>query len=78
MNVYNATEIAYKRGYDKGYNDGVEETLKNSTLGEKGHWIFEDGWITCSNCGCQPYKNENKIDFNNLYKKCPNCKATMD
>lgn len=43
-----------------------------------GKWIFENGYITCSNCKCQPYKQSKTIDYYNLHNYCPNCGAKMD
>ena len=43
-----------------------------------GHWKFYNGYITCSICGEQPYKDSINIDFDNLWKICPGCGARMD
>ncbi len=45
---------------------------------EHGTWKFVNGFITCSMCGCQPYKHSTHISFDNLWKICPNCGARMD
>lgn len=39
---------------------------------KRGKWMSLNGWITCSECGCEP-PNETNIesDF------CPNCGADM-
>ncbi len=39
---------------------------------KRGEWVSLNGWITCSECGCEP-PNETNIesDF------CPNCGADM-
>lgn len=42
-----------------------------------GKWVFVDGYITCNRCGCQPYKEHKHIDFDNLYKRCPECGTHM-
>lgn len=44
-----------------------------------GEWVFNrDGYICCSKCGCQPYRESRTIDFDNLWERCPNCGAKMD
>ena len=42
-----------------------------------GQWKFDNGYITCSVCGEQPYKDSMHIDFDNLWKICPGCGARM-
>lgn len=42
-----------------------------------GEWIFFRGYITCSSCKAQPYREHRHIDFDNLYKRCPECGAHM-
>ena len=68
MNVYDASEQAYKRGYEAGQRDARK----------KGRWIYrkETKWILwdtshyeCSNCGNgNPWHN---------FNYCPNCGADM-
>lgn len=43
-----------------------------------GMWVFVDGYITCNCCDCQPYRGHKHIDFDNLYKRCPECGARMN
>lgn len=43
-----------------------------------GKWILQDGYITCSSCFEQPYRNHRHIDFQKLYQRCPFCGAKMD
>lgn len=64
------------------YKD-VESFIKNAPAADVeevryGRWIMQDGYITCNCCGCQPYKNSRNIDFDNLWRRCPDCGAKMD
>ena len=71
MKEHDATEQAYKRGYEDGKRDAVK----------RGHWIEKedplgDTYFDCSVCGesfCfiegEPYENS--------YLFCPNCGADM-
>ena len=69
MNVYEATEIAYKNGYEAGKRDAVKH----------GRWIEvnkhrdPEGWIECdykcSNCGEISWEEGNY---------CPWCGTKMD
>ncbi len=43
MKEFDATELAYKNGYEKGYADGLKK--------RQGHWIEHDGGLVCSECG---------------------------
>ena len=46
MDVYTATEEAYKNGYAKGYEIGKKDSVKH------GHWIIGlDESCMCSECG---------------------------
>ena len=71
MDIYSATEEAYKRGVRLGYEVGKSEGAKH------GRWTeAEDGdGAVCSVCG---------EDFCNVYLEverflyCPNCGAKMD
>ena len=67
------------KGYDKIVNDVLQRILMNDIFNDdRGQWIFEDGWVTCSKCGAQPYKGRKNIDFDNLDEVCPECGARMD
>lgn len=43
-----------------------------------GEWVLKNGYITCSECGCEPYALARRIDFDNLHHYCPACGAKMD
>jgi len=44
-----------------------------------GEWKLNmDGYISCSECECEPYRESRTIDFDHLWKRCPNCGAKMD
>lgn len=62
--------VAYKGDIDAIPTADVEEV-------KHGKWVFVDGYITCNRCGCQPYREHKHIDFNNLYKRCPECGTHM-
>ena len=38
-----------------------------------GRWVWVNGWVSCSVCGCEP-PSETNITSN----YCPNCGAKMD
>ena len=69
MNTYEATELAYKNGYEQGKKDAVVN----------GRWIFKHDPITdpkgyfvrivCSNCDLHTGQKSNY---------CPQCGAKMD
>lgn len=45
MDIWMASEEAYKKGYAKGYEDGKRDAVKH------GHWIIGlDGSYMCSEC----------------------------
>ena len=68
MNIYDASEQAYKRGYEAGQRDARK----------KGRWlswgIFDD-LAKCSVCG----KDSFTLHFVNYqnFNYCPNCGADM-
>lgn len=71
MDVYSATEEAYKNGYEKGYSKGLEDA-KNTEYGE---WIDvpsmlgTKGWkVKCSLCNAFEYHPRSF---------CPNCGKRM-
>ena len=64
MKTYEATELAYKNGYEKGKQDAVKH----------GQWEMErKNWRKCSNCGFG-----RNIDTQRGWNYCPNCGAKMD
>ena len=79
MKEYEATELAYKNGYAKGYEDGKMDARK------KGVWIAnqvevfspltEEPYLLdvlqCSVCG-------EYFDVSEARNFCPNCGAKMD
>lgn len=69
MNYYEATEIAYKNGYEAGKNDAVVH----------GRWRYEGLNAVCSNCGFKWFEGCQECgvcpsDVN----YCPHCGAKMD
>lgn len=66
MNIYDASEQAYKRGYEAGQRDARK----------KGRWEWHAALVNpyalCSNCGC----GLAKTDALNFYY-CPYCGADM-
>lgn len=67
MDIYSATEEAYKRGYEDGKRDAVVHGRWINTE-EKPHLIYR-----CSECG-------DKWSYGVMLhcKYCPNCGAKMD
>ena len=65
MDIYDATEIAYKNGYEQGMKDAVKH----------GKWIFKTingrEHMKCSNC----LKSQTPTG---VFTYCPNCGAKMD
>ena len=67
---YNISEMSYKNGYAKGYEDG-----KNS--GKHGHWIIRsvghgahaNNWAECSEC---------HVCGSPMWKVCPVCETRME
>lgn len=70
MKTYEATEQAYKNGYEKGKQDAVKH----------GRWVLrqDDGYecYECSSCRANPL-NDN-AERPSLSDYCPNCGARMD
>ena len=67
MDKYTATEMAYKHGYEKGYEAAKAEE-------KHGHWIIhkvgrQAAWAECSEC---------LVCGNSRWKRCPVCEAKMD
>lgn len=70
MKEYDATELAYKKGYVKGYEDGKRDAVKHGHMVERivDH---ECPWYKvydCSECGCS-------VEI--WHNFCPNCGAKM-
>jgi len=68
MNIYDATEQAYKNGYQQGKRDAVKH----------GRWINEVellyGWIPMNSVVCSACHEANGLGT----AYCPNCGAQMD
>ena len=68
---HNISEMAYKNGYAKGYEDGKRDS------GKRGHWIIKSSghganatnWAECSECHVCGSPN---------WKVCPVCETKMD
>lgn len=79
MKTHDATEQAYKNGYDKGYADGVASNRK------KGEWLYDSGSgrYFCSNCGKKAldlkitYEDDSTLSETILSDYCPHCGADM-
>lgn len=73
MNIHDATEQAYKKGYEDGKRDAVEHGWWDDT----GRYLFGNGRkaICCSICGCA-LSEEEYHQYNWNY--CPVCGAKMD
>ena len=61
----------------------VENLIKNAPTADvtevkHGKWVLKNGYITCSECGCEPYVLARRIDFDNLHHYCPDCGAKMN
>jgi hypothetical protein len=67
MKEYEATEIAYKRGYEQGMKDAVKH----------GRWESKGSNIYCTNCG-KGYRISVGGPNVFLFKHCPECGAKMD
>lgn len=67
MDIYSATEEAYKRGYEAGKRDAVAH----------GRWIEHMNKFICTNC-----KGRALLHFGGmghcLSNHCPHCGAKMD
>lgn len=83
MNIYDATEIAYKNGYEQGWNKGYDLGLQDAI--KHGRWILghvEPGYFTpggnrpwiCSECGNIESWHLDKPETN----YCSHCGAKMD
>jgi hypothetical protein len=64
MKTMDATELAYKNGYDKGYEDGKNDAVKH------GRWIDD---TFCSNCGGYSENEYGRIILSGDKNYCPNC-----
>lgn len=65
MDMYTATEEAYKKGYEAGKRDAVVHAV----------WrLNEDGSGTCMRC----HRTTKGVwDYDNYYRYCPDCGAMM-
>lgn len=79
MNVHDATETAYRNGYEQGKKDAVKH----------GHWEQQTeplGWqdvdcAVCSVCGNSVVLTDSDMDIDdirNWWNYCLNCGAKMD
>ncbi len=79
MDIYTATEEAYKKGYAEGYEDGKRDSVVH------GHWSSltdcSNAGVYCSVCHKKVWKEDyawcnrkNKLRSN----YCPNCGAKME
>ena len=66
MNEHDIAELSYKNGYDQGYKDGQQSTIK------RGQWLINcDGYYPyCSECKTEPISGI-MTDY------CPTCGAYM-
>ena len=67
MDVYTATEEAYKKGYARGFEDGEKEAIKHMCFEEhldSGHNVVGAKWIKCTTC---------KMFYYSGHNYCPNC-----
>lgn len=68
MDVYTATEIAYKNGYAEGKKDAVIHSA----------WCYNGKPLHCEHCGFEPKEDLYvKDDYSNA-NFCSNCGAKMD
>lgn len=70
MDIYTATEMAYKNGYEQGLRDAVKQ----------GAWEPSDkrwGFYTCSVCGLDDRELDVQpnVRYVNEWNFCPNCGA---
>lgn len=50
MDKYTATELAFKNGYEKGYEAGKRDSVEVIRCKECKHWLHtEDGFGDCTN-----------------------------
>ena len=76
MKTYEATEQAYKNGYEKGKQDAVKH----------GRWEVVHGVLTpggdpllrCNICRARESEHLCGIEFRTIWNYCPNCGAKMD
>ena len=68
MKVYEATEQAFKNGYDKGYADAKAEE-------EYAHWKYynKQNIAVCTNCS---FERDLSVNFGKAIA-CPNCGAKI-
>ena len=65
MDVYTATEMAYKNGYEQGLKDAVKH----------GEWIrYLDFWMKCSECDGSWHE---QWILGKQLNYCPNCGVKM-
>ena len=67
MKSYEATEIAYKNGYEAGRRDAVKH----------GRWIETEEGTVCSECHKHPFEDGEFAVANYNGNFCPNCGADM-
>ena len=73
MKSYEATEMAFKNGYAKGYEDGKRDAV----VVKYGRWIDEYPYVRCSECNAE-WVNCITDNDPKMFKYCPNCGAKMD
>jgi hypothetical protein len=77
MNIYDATENAYRNGYAKGREDALSADVvevKHARWENVGDFE-EDLCFRCTNCK-EEFSCE--VDFRSYVKYCPECGAKMD
>ena len=79
MNIHDATEAAYKNGYDKAVEDIIkyaEKCKEKHRAADTDKWIDAYCAIRCPKCG-EEY-NEEIFCMRGRIKLCPNCGTTLE
>ena len=83
MNNHDATEIAYKNGYEAGYKAAIKTIPSmDATEIKHGVWVIHEKKAICSSCGWDIPTTI--TDLTNTvcmgkepFKRCPECGAIM-
>ena len=67
MNIYDATEQAYKNGYAKGFEDGKKDGVRHGSWLKRNEGM--EAWYECSFC---------HVCGSPQWKRCPVCETKMD
>lgn len=72
MNIHDATETAYRNGYEQGKKDAVKHGKWKQRLE-----YYEDIIYRCSVCH-EDFETTEETPLQNMWNYCPHCGAKMD